>query len=149
MEQLNFLHNCKRQRILPNSINYQPPLKTTYAQQIAQSNGRRMLNVLISNAHNRLRIYRHTLQEHRQTVTRFTTQSDAKNHQYTKQQRTIKNLQNDDQIIILRATKDAKQLSWTDQNTSTKSKPSYKTPPPTNLSTQIPPKRPPTASTRN
>ena len=47
LEQLNFLHKCKQRRILPNSINYQPPIRTNYAQQIAQSNGRRMLNVLM------------------------------------------------------------------------------------------------------
>jgi hypothetical protein len=44
LEQLKFLHNCKRLQILPNSINYQPPIGTNYAQRVAQANGRRMLN---------------------------------------------------------------------------------------------------------
>jgi hypothetical protein len=58
LEQLKFLHNCKRLQILPNCINYQPPIRNNYAHRIAQANGRRMLNTLISDAHNRLRIYR-------------------------------------------------------------------------------------------
>ena len=47
----------RNRRILPNSINYKPPIRTNYAQQIVQSNGCQMLNVLISDAHNRLCIY--------------------------------------------------------------------------------------------
>ena len=77
LEQLNFLHKCKQRRILPNSINYQPPIRTNYAQQIAQSNGRRMLNVLISDAHNRLRIYRQRLYGYREAVINKTTETVA------------------------------------------------------------------------
>ncbi len=68
MEQLNFLHKCKQQQILPNRINYQPPIRTNHAQQITQSNDRRMLNVLISDAHNRLPIYRQRLHGSRDDV---------------------------------------------------------------------------------
>ena len=77
LEQLKFLHNCKRLQILPNSINYQPPIRTNYAQRIAQANGRRMLNALISDAHNRLRIYRQKLHGYRDTVISKTTETDA------------------------------------------------------------------------
>ncbi|XP_046854189.1 uncharacterized protein LOC124447327 [Xenia sp. Carnegie-2017] len=37
-----------------------------------------MLNILISDAHNRLRIYRRKLNQHRETVTNHITQTDAK-----------------------------------------------------------------------
>ena len=67
-EQLHFLHNCRRQNILPNSINYQPPIKTDLAQRTAQSNGRRMLNALISDAHNCLRIYQQKLHGYRSSI---------------------------------------------------------------------------------
>ena len=77
-EQLYFLHNCKRRNILPNSINYQPPIKTTLAQRIAQTNGRRMLNLLISDAHNRLRIYQQKLHGYRNSVIQNTSTADAK-----------------------------------------------------------------------
>ena len=58
-------------------INYQPPIRTNYAQRIAQANGRRMLNALISDAHNRLRIYRQKLHGYRDTVISKTTETDA------------------------------------------------------------------------
>ncbi len=77
LEQLNFLHKCKQQQILPNCINYQPPVRTNHAQQIAQSNGRRMLNVLISDAHNRLGMYRQRLHEYREAVINKTTETDT------------------------------------------------------------------------
>jgi hypothetical protein len=64
-------------KILPNSINYQPPIRTNYAQRIALANGRRMLNALISDAHNRLRIYRQKLHGYRDTVITKTTETDA------------------------------------------------------------------------
>ena len=43
-------------------------IRTNYAQRIAQANGRRMLNALISDADNRLRIYRQKLHAYRDTV---------------------------------------------------------------------------------
>jgi hypothetical protein len=76
-EQLRFLHNCKRLNILPNSINYQPPVKSTFALHTAKANGRRMLNVLITDAHNRLRVYQQKFEEHRNAILTKTNTTDA------------------------------------------------------------------------
>ncbi len=77
-EQLLFLHNCKRLNILPNSINYQSPVKSTFALHTAQSNGRRMLEVLITDAHNRLGVYQQKIEEHRNAILTTTNTTDAK-----------------------------------------------------------------------
>jgi phosphoribosyl-dephospho-CoA transferase len=77
-EQLNFLHNCKRLNILPNSINYQPPVKSAFAIRTAQANGRRMLKVLITESHIRLRTYQRRIEEHRNAIFTTTNTSDAK-----------------------------------------------------------------------
>jgi hypothetical protein len=79
-EQLNFLHNCKRLNILPNSINYQPPVKSAFAIRTAQANGRRMLKVLIteSHAYSFTYIYQRRIEEHRKAIFTTTNTSDAK-----------------------------------------------------------------------
>ena len=68
LEQLHFLHNCKRLNILPNSINYRPPMKTELAKRTAKTNGKRMLRTLITETHNCLRIYRGKRNSHRHEV---------------------------------------------------------------------------------
>ena len=59
-------------------LNYQWPIKTILAQRIAQSNGRRMLNHLITDSHNLLRIYRQKMHGYRSSVIQNTTTTDAK-----------------------------------------------------------------------
>ncbi len=70
-EQLRF-HNCKRLNILPNSIHYQPPVKSTFVLHTAKANGQYMLNVLITDMHNCLRVYQ---QKNRGTLQRNSNQN--------------------------------------------------------------------------
>ena len=68
LEQLHFLHSCKRLNILPNTLNYRPPIKSQLAKRTATHNGKRMLNTLITETHNRLRNYRTQLNSHQQSI---------------------------------------------------------------------------------
>jgi hypothetical protein len=76
-EQLHFLHNCKSLNVLPNSINYQPPVKSNLAIRTAQANGRRMLNVPITETHNRLRTYQRRIKDHRCAIFAITNTKDG------------------------------------------------------------------------
>ncbi len=55
LDQLHFLHRCRKLRVLPVSLSYQPPIKTPSAYRVAEQNGFRMLTEIINDAHNRLR----------------------------------------------------------------------------------------------
>ena len=52
--QLYFLHECLRQNILPNSVNYRPPLNHPTAWQIARGFGKQLIKLMITDAHNRM-----------------------------------------------------------------------------------------------
>ncbi len=51
------LRRCRKLRVLPVSLRYQPPIKTPSAYRAAEQNGFRMLTEMINDAHNRLRRY--------------------------------------------------------------------------------------------
>ncbi|CAI2738566.1 unnamed protein product, partial [Dicrocoelium dendriticum] len=64
-QQLFFLHECLRKDILPRSIRYRPPIDHPQAWTAARQFGRRMIRLMITDAHNRLRKYDRSMNEHR------------------------------------------------------------------------------------
>ncbi|KER33091.1 hypothetical protein T265_12686, partial [Opisthorchis viverrini] len=69
-QQLRFLHECPRQKALPRSVSYRPPLNHPKAWKLARQNGRRMIRLMITDAHSRLRKYERVLNEERGTCLR-------------------------------------------------------------------------------
>ncbi|GAA53088.1 putative reverse transcriptase [Clonorchis sinensis] len=69
-QQLRFLHECLRQNALPRSVSYRPPLNHPEAWKLARENGRRMIRLMITDAHIRLRKYARVLNEQRETCLR-------------------------------------------------------------------------------
>ena len=57
LEQLKFLHRCRDNDVLLKSIRSRPPVQSMFAKSICILNGRRMLKVLIQDAHDRLSRY--------------------------------------------------------------------------------------------
>ena len=53
-------------------------MKSAFAIRTAQANGRRMLKVLITESHIRLRTYQRRIEEHRNAIFTTTNTSDAK-----------------------------------------------------------------------
>ena len=104
-EQLHFLHSCKRLNVLPNSVNYKPPIKSQLAIKTATENGKRMLNTLITETHNRKRNYQIQLDAHKKTMAKCVTEheieslnetisrttAEYKNERHTDLKRKLKN----------------------------------------------------------
>ena len=104
-EQLHFLHSCKRLNMLPNSVNYKPPIKSQLAIKTVTENGKRMLNTLITETHNRKRNYQIQLDAHKKTMAKCVTEheieslnetisrttAEYKNERHTDLKRKLKN----------------------------------------------------------
>ena len=58
-------------------MNYRPPVQSVLAKQTAETNGKRMLQTLITEAHNRLRIYQQKLDKHRSHVLKEANHNDT------------------------------------------------------------------------
>ena len=73
-QQLQFLHTCLRTNVMPRSVRYSPPVKSNVGKQVAMENSRRMVKVLITDCHQRLRRFQDRV---RQAVDKLTPMIDA------------------------------------------------------------------------
>ena len=64
-EQLYFLHECLRQNVLPKSCSYRPPLNHPQAWELVRLHGRRMIRMMITDCHARMRKYNMIIREQR------------------------------------------------------------------------------------
>ena len=69
-QQLRFLHECLRQQILPRSICYRPPLNQPEAWNMTRQHSKRMLRLMITDAHNRIRKYNRHVEDLKATCLR-------------------------------------------------------------------------------
>ncbi|KER29707.1 hypothetical protein T265_03724 [Opisthorchis viverrini] len=69
-QQLYFLHECLRKHIFPRSVTYRPPINHPQDWVIARQNGRRMVRLMITDAHNRIRKYERIANGHREACLR-------------------------------------------------------------------------------
>ncbi|BHF84000.1 hypothetical protein SprV_0902715000 [Sparganum proliferum] len=67
--QLNFLHRCLANYVMPKCLSYKPPVNTELAKQTMFRHSRRMTRVLIQDCHLRLRKYAHNADNFRMLVT--------------------------------------------------------------------------------
>jgi phosphoribosyl-dephospho-CoA transferase len=75
--ELHFLLSCKQLNVLPNSINYRSPIKSKLAIRTAAENGKRMLNTLITETHNRIRNYRLQINKNKQSISSTVTEQET------------------------------------------------------------------------
>ncbi|XP_072406260.1 uncharacterized protein [Chiloscyllium punctatum] len=73
-EQLQFLHECRKNRILPPCVRYRPPVNNPQARDTARQNGLRMIQVMITDAHSRLHKYRQEIARQKSLISKTTNQ---------------------------------------------------------------------------
>ncbi|CAH8576438.1 unnamed protein product [Schistosoma mattheei] len=72
-EQLYFLHECLRQHVLPTSVRYRPPINCPLGWKIAEQSGRKMVHLMITDAHYRIRKYQHVIEDQKMKLQRTLT----------------------------------------------------------------------------
>nr|VZH99363.1 unnamed protein product [Spirometra erinaceieuropaei] len=61
--QIQFLHRCLDNHVLPKSLSYRPPVNTSLAKRWVAEHGRRMIRALLQDCHLRLRKYNRVLSQ--------------------------------------------------------------------------------------